>query len=371
VDSGFDARAGEETLFAGGRFDRDENNVTVQDVGRWSEINQQWTDVNFGDGVISAGDCRAFTTFGKALVAGGDFDKVGTADVAAHDVAEFDADLVDWTGAFEPGFAPNAFEFGVHALIPFQGKLFAGGGFTLSGGSNMRRLASWNGTAWTDHNATPVFVRALHVFESRLYIGGSFTSISGTLVTKFGSYDGTTFTNIPIAGAAAGVNAITSFDGKVIVTGSFLKANGAPGNGIAAWDPVASTWSELGIGLGTGLGNALAVHQGDLYAGGTFMSAGGVTALRVARWDGTSWSALGTGANPGLDGDVKALTSFAGDLIVGGQFSTAGNIGGSPTVLASNIARFDGVEWVRMVGLAEGPSGVGFVLALLVFPRKK
>src|SRR5438034_1125826 len=40
----------------------------------------------------------------------------------------------------------------------------------------------------------------------------------------------------------------------------------------------------------------------------------------VAEWDGSTWSALGSG----LDWPVTALTVFQGDLIAGGQFSNAG-----------------------------------------------
>ncbi len=35
----------------------------------------------------------------------------------------------------------------------------------------------------------------------------------------------------------------------------------------------------------------------ELYAGGNFTSAGGVTANRIAKWNGKSWSALGSGTN--------------------------------------------------------------------------
>src|SRR6185369_16906804 len=41
-----------------------------------------------------------------------------------------------------------------------------------------------------------------------------------------------------------------------------------------------------------------------LYAGGGFQTAGGVAANNVARWDGTTWSSVGTGT----DGRVDALT---------------------------------------------------------------
>ena len=43
---------------------------------------------------------------------------------------------------------------------------------------------------------------------------------------------------------------------------------------------------------------ALAVDaSGNLYAGGDFTTAGGVSANRIAKWDGSSWSALGSGMN--------------------------------------------------------------------------
>ena len=41
---------------------------------------------------------------------------------------------------------------------------------------------------------------------------------------------------------------------------------------------------------------ALAVSaNGDLYAGGQFNMAGGVSASRIAKWNGSAWSALGSG----------------------------------------------------------------------------
>ncbi len=43
-----------------------------------------------------------------------------------------------------------------------------------------------------------------------------------------------------------------------------------------------------------------------LYAGGEFTAAGGVSANRIAKWDGESWSALGTGMN----WFVRTLTVF-------------------------------------------------------------
>lgn len=77
---------------------------------------------------------------------------------------------------------------------------------------------------------------------------------------------------------------------------------------------------------------SLTVHNTDLYAGGYFTNAGGVAASRVAKWDGSSWSALGSGINSW----VYALTSHNGDLYAGGSFTIAGGVS------AVYVARWDG-----------------------------
>ena len=64
----------------------------------------------------------------------------------------------------------------------------------------------------------------------------------------------------------------------------------------------------------------------NLYAGGHFTAAGGVAATNLAQWNGTSWSALGsgTGGNNYLDPQVNALAVAGNMLCAGGCFSTAG-----------------------------------------------
>ena len=84
---------------------------------------------------------------------------------------------------------------------------------------------------------------------------------------------------------------------------------------------------------------------GQLYAGGDFGDAGGDPAGDyIAVWDGSEWHPLGGPDSP-LDGYVYALAvNDAGQLVVGGEFFTAG---GDPD--ANYIALWDGVklEFVR------------------------
>jgi hypothetical protein len=64
----------------------------------------------------------------------------------------------------------------------------------------------------------------------------------------------------------------------------------------------------------------LAVSGSNVYAGGWFTTAGGSPANYIAKWDGSSWSALGSGMNDG----VFALALSGSDLYAGGSFTVAG-----------------------------------------------
>ena len=93
--------------------------------------------------------------------------------------------------------------------------------------------------------------------------------------------------------------------------GQFTTAGGVAANRIAKWN--GSSWSPLGSGMNDGYGvSVIALTVFDdgsgpaLYAGGYFTTAGGVAANYIAKWNGSSWSALGSGMN----GGVVALTAF-------------------------------------------------------------
>ncbi len=66
---------------------------------------------------------------------------------------------------------------------------------------------------------------------------------------------------------------------------------------------------------------AATVFNGQLIVGGSFQVAGDVLAYRIASWDGSSWSPLGSGMNY----YVNALTVYDDTLIAGGEFTIAGN----------------------------------------------
>jgi Immunoglobulin domain len=139
---------------------------------------------------------------------------------------------------------------------------------------------------------------------------------------------------------------------NLYVGGYFTLAGTVSANYIAKWD--GTTWSALGPGP---KGNvcALALSGPNLYAAGYFTNAGGVVTNSVLKWDGTTWSALGSGMND----VVFALAVSGTNLYAGGSFTNAGG------VTAKYIARWDGSKWSALgSGMSGGDSPYVYALAI-------
>jgi hypothetical protein len=143
-------------------------------------------------------------------------------------------------------------------------------------------------------------------------------------------------TSFTTNGANDSVNVIvTDGAGNFYFGGEFTMIGGILANRIAKWD--GTTWSALGSGIGSfgAKVNAIAISGSDIYVAGSFTSAGGSPIKGIAKWNGSSWSALGVG----FGGPVNALTFLGGDLYAGGDFHTND---GSP---ATGVARWNGSSW--------------------------
>src|SRR5262245_11142485 len=104
-------------------------------------------------------------------------------------------------------------------------------------------------------------------------------------------------------------------------------------------------WSDAFAPAGTGstVMSQVVFDDGSgpaLFVGGDFKAAGPVAASCVAKWNGASWAALGSGVNAASGARVSALAVFddgsGAALYAAGLFDTAG---GQP---AANIAKWDG-----------------------------
>jgi hypothetical protein len=170
------------------------------------------------------------------------------------------------------------------------------------------------------------------------------------------------------------VGALAVSGSTLYAGGSFTTAGGSAANNIAQWN--GTNWSALGSGINIYV-NALAVSGSTLYAGGDFTTAGGNAANNIAQWNGSGWSALGSGlSGAGSDGyspQVYALAVSGSTLYAGGDFTTAGtnaaayaamaNLAGTPVSIAiiTTNAAFGFTHGVFGFDVS-GPSGSDVVI---------
>ncbi len=189
--------------------------------------------------------------------------------------------------------------------ISASGVVYVGGTFTSAGGDPaISYLARWSSvTGWSKvGNGVNGAVYALAIRQNgateELYVGGALTQVGGSINCKY-------------AGLWAG------------------------------------SWSCVGSGTNAAV-RALAVDAANqVYAGGDFTTAGGVTANGIARWTGSAWQAVAGGVydfDGNAAGKVYALAVQGSDLFAGGEF---GKVGASKRD-AAYLARFDGSSWTNV-----------------------
>lgn len=179
--------------------------------------------------------------------------------------------------------------------------------------------------------------------QGNVYVGGNFTTANGVTVNRITYWNGSTFVALG-SGGTKGVNNVVSgitmdSSGNLYVTGQFTQAGGGAAAAIAKLD-TAGTWSALSTGLTGGAGFGFSLTTGlngtDIYVGGSFTTAGGVAAAAIAKWNGSAFSALGSGVNS----DVRdVVTAPNGDIYAGGDLTIAGGI------TVNYVARWNGSQW--------------------------
>lgn len=300
-------------IVAAGNFHQSTANLsTAHNIAAWNG----GSAMPFDEGIN--GDVFALETFlypgvlgGHELLAGGTFTGAGT--VAANRIARWNernnviGDNPNWA-AMGAGFN-NA----VYAIARYNGVTYAGGVFTASGATAVNRIAKWNETTdvWeplgTGLNGA---CYAMKVYNGSLYVGGNFSTAGGITARGIARWNGSSWSS-PTTTIFDAVMCFEIYNNYLAIGGQFSSFVGNPNiilfNG--------SSFTPLGAGGANSNVRALRVNGTRLYAGGDFTSIGGVTASRIAYWDG-SWHDLHYGA----DNIVFALGSFKNEVHVGGNF---------------------------------------------------
>lgn len=225
----------------------------------------------------------------------------------------------------------------ITALESDQQYIYATGIFNrINGGHKSFKLAKFDGTRWmafTDSVNGPDFPMEIKVRNGDIWVADT----KGLL-----RYNGTwqlvgNTNNQPIY----------DFDidaaGNIYVVGNFTSINGVSISGVAKYN--GTTWSALGTGVTVSSSNqARAVHcmSGQVYIAGPFNSVGGVTCSGFAKWNGNSWSAVNTGGM--ILGTSTHFTEFNHQLYLSALSSTTG------FNQFNRVFKFDGTMLVQLGG---------------------
>jgi hypothetical protein len=249
----------------------------------------------------------------------------------------------------------------VIALALNGDRVYAGGYFTTPSIAETNFVEVWDGNRWTyipgleDTTAIDDFA----FLGDDLYVAGQFGRAGTNRAVGLARWNGSVWSDVAgFVGPA--VLTMVSDGANLYVGGIFTNAGGVHVTNVARWN--GSQWSSLagGLGIYNGIGSkvdVLHIHQGVLYAGGTFTNSGGATVRNLARWDGDNWIEVGGGA----DAPVYALASQGSTLYAGGSFTS---VGGLP---ANRIARWDGGNWFPLGSGMNNNVGALGVMGNLVY----
>jgi hypothetical protein len=275
----------------------------------------------------------------------------------------------------------------VLAIAQDEQNVYAGGYFRTAGERNANYVARWDGERWhAMGEGFPEYVYDLEVRDGLLLAAGGYSILSGP-GSCVNVWDGQTWsplgdnlngvvfdllldgTNIFIGGAdnlwkmddpvssvaqwngerwqSVGrifgyAKALARYRGDLYVGGERLTGNAANTNlgTFARWN--GSQW-DTSAGFMSGSVSTLVADGEYLYAGGYFTNIGPLAVSRVARFDGTNWTTLGSGVSgslPRFSSTVNAILPQGEQIYVGGVFTEAG---GKRDIF--HFARWDGLEW--------------------------
>jgi hypothetical protein len=204
--------------------------------------------------------------------------------------------------------------------------------------------------------------------DTYLYVAGRFAFADTTHCKGIARWNGTQWDSLGagIDGLDANVYpqntlAITRYNNELYAGGSFHSAGNVWTGCLAKWNGAA--WDSLSIRPFPTNASvviwSLASINGKLYMGGVFNTVAGITCHYIAQWDGANWTSLNF-PNQVDAVSVNAITEYNGELYAAGSFCNS--IGDT----ISNILRWDGTNWHSVGGGIKG-GGLTHVETMCVY----
>ena len=243
----------------------------------------------------------------------------------------------------------------IFTAVVYHDTLIVGGGFETVNNVEMRGITCYANGAWQPYgNFGPApglaDIYKLRVIDGELYAVGIFDQADGHLCNSVAKRVGGHWENVGDLSeftATPTIGDVALFQGNLVVGGVFHTPNDDLKN-VMQFD--GSTWGPLGLGIlgGVAGGLAFANYQGDLYMGGVFYRSAGNAGQSIMRWDGSQWHDVGHlqlyDNSDQYAASVYSLAVHDGLLFASGSFSFADH------VPVPNIATWDGIKWCSLGG---------------------
>lgn len=235
---------------------------------------------------------------------------------------------------------------GVRRLQNFQNLLYGTNALNFP---FLKGLATYNMNTWNSEPGINAPQTGIYSNTNFLYVG----SDAGQLNVK-----GAVTTNYSLItdSIVGSINAITEYNGALIVAGNFTTVKAKTQNHIVSIS--GNNYTSLSSGL-DGNVSRLLVYNGNLYACGNFINAGGSPAKFLAKWNGTAWSQVGGGIVSAGTTGILDMVVYNNAMYIAGEFSKAGNLN------AMNIAKWNDTSWTSF-----GYNKPGYISAIEAYKGK-
>jgi trimeric autotransporter adhesin len=303
-----------DKLYISGHFYYNGDCSPMRGVARWTGVS--WVPV--GSGVQGNENKYGLTIYKDTLYLSGNFNSTNVNCFVAK-----------WNGTYWDTI-PNSPEF-IFTSTEKDGILYTAGPFDNFGGDSTFMIQKYDGSQFSGEipycfSGSGGSVNAMAFYQDTLYIGGYYYMLPCKALGSLGKWDGTDlqlvspeFAN---SGANCNIQAMVEYKGELYMGGYFKQANGYAGNYIMKWN--GTSFSSVGTGMNSWV-RCMKVYNDKLYVGGEFTQAGGVASNYVAMWDGTNWNSITTDTfalDIGTSISVEAINVYHDSLIIGGVFTS-------------------------------------------------
>ena len=375
-------------LYVGGHF-RHADGSTCVGVAMWT--GSSWLEVGGGlySSIPVAGGAAPFpgwinsmVVFKNKLVVAGYFVTAGT--LSTPDSSQSANNILAWDGKNWSRLGPSAYHYGlqgggggvpteIQALVVHDDgtgpALIAAGNFSQAGSVSASYIARWDGVSgdWTPlgSGSTDSWIFALASYNGKLYAGGAFSTIAGYGgMQGIADWNGANWQSIGGVGTGL-VTSLLAFDpdgsgpapAVLVVGGDFTNVGttALPASSVAIWN--GTVWSAMGSGvLSPAFASSTTVEaltslpaaggMNTLYAAFDGTQSGNTSNAAVAVWNGSVWNPAPINAT-GLVYTLQSVGAYAGgpagpSLVLGGTFTT---INGQ--LVVSGVGQFDGTNAAR------------------------